>query len=186
MSTILVPLAEGFEETEAILPIDIWRRAGFHVTVAGLTNGPVRACWHTLHVPDAPFHDVSDGDYDLIYLPGGQPGANNLAADPTLGNKIQQQAQKGKWLAAICAAPLVLKKYGLLENKKFTCYPSVCKDLNPPAQSAKKRCVIDGKIITAQGPGVALELAIRVTALLGGKEKAQKINSAVLGPSLRF
>ncbi|MFH1066525.1 MAG: DJ-1 family glyoxalase III [bacterium] len=168
-SKIMVPLAEGFEEIEAIVPIDVWRRAGFQVLSAGLKSGPVRASRQTIHVPDVLLDSILDHEFDLIFLPGGRPGTDHLIAHQKLGERLQQQAASGKWIAAICAAPLVLDRLGLLKDKKFSCHPQVkaeCSHL--PSEG---RVIVDQKIVTASGPGAAMELALTVVQLLASSEK---------------
>ena len=175
---VLVPLAEGFEEIEAITPIDIWRRANFQVITAGLTPNPIRASRQTTHVAEAFLDDVLHENFDLIFLPGGQPGANNLAAHEKLGQRLQKQAADNLYIAAICAAPLVLHKYGLLKNKQFTCHPSVREQLG--ASPSSKPFVTDGKIITAPGAGAALPFALEIVKIFSGEQKAREIAGAIL------
>ena len=123
--TVLVPLAEGFEELEAITVIDLLRRAGIDVTVAGLGDGPVRASRGTQVLPDTTLDAVAARDWDMVVLPGGLPGADHLAADDRLRQLLQEHAGAGRWTAAICAAPKVLVAAGLLEGKRATAYPGV-------------------------------------------------------------
>lgn len=174
---ILVPLAEGFEEMEAIVPIDVWRRAGFEVVTAGLKSGNIKASRQTTHVPDALLDDVLESDYDLIFLPGGQPGTNNLAAHGKFGEKLKKQAAQNKMIAAICAAPMVLYRLGLLKGKKFTCHPSVREELK---EFSDARVVVDGKIITAPGPGAAMGLAFEVVKIFAGEQKVSEIRKAMM------
>lgn len=173
-------MAKGFEEIEAIAPIDIWRRAEYEVTSAGLSEGPVRASRGTVHVPDALLDEAIGRKFDLIFLPGGRPGADHLAAHKKLGEKLREQAAAGKWIAAICAAPIALKAHGILADKKFICHPSVRDELNPPA--IEERIVIDekAKLATAPGAGAAMELALEVVKILSGEEKVSQIRKAMV------
>jgi 4-methyl-5(b-hydroxyethyl)-thiazole monophosphate biosynthesis len=176
--SILVPLADGFEEIEAIVPVDVWRRAGFSVTTAALTANPLTATRQTRHLADSLLAEVIDRDFDLIYLPGGRPGADHLAANRQLLKKLQQQAAAQKWLVAICAAPLALNAAGLLAGKKFTCHPAAVgelSDVSPPAE----RIVIDGKLVTGIAAGAAFELALTVVRLIGGPDAAAKVNQGL-------
>lgn len=175
---IMVPLAEGFEEIEAIIPIDVWRRAGFQVTSAGVKSGPVRASRQTVHIPDVLLDNVLDREFDLIFLPGGRPGTDHLIAHQKLGERLQQQAADDKWIAAICAAPLVLDRLGLLKGKRFSCHPHIkaeCSHL--PTEG---RVIVDQKLVTAPGPGVAMELALTVVQLLASSEKRNIIGQGLV------
>lgn len=176
---VLVPLAKGFEEIEAIVPIDVFRRAGFEVLSAGLSGEKVKAARATMHQPDVLLDRVLEEDFDLIYLPGGQPGANNLAAHAALGKRLRRQAEEGRWLAAICAAPLVLEKAGLLPGRKFVCHPGAAKDIasGTPRDAA---VVMDGKLITGRAAGAAMELALTVVRELAGPEKVREVNQGLI------
>jgi len=120
MPRVLVPLAEGFEELEAVTIIDLLRRAGVEVIVAGLEAGPVRASRGTVILPDESLYNVIDQDFDMIVLPGGLPGADHLNNDVRLREKLQEMSESGRYVAAICAAPKVLASAGLLKGKKAT------------------------------------------------------------------
>lgn len=176
---VLVPLAEGFEEIEAIVPIDVFRRAGFAVFSAGLAGDRVKAARATVHQPDVLLSEVLEDPFDLIYLPGGQPGANHLAAHEALGRRLQRQAEEGRWLAAICAAPLVLEKAGLLRGRAFVCHPGAAKEISSgsPRDAA---VVVDGKLITGRAAGAAMELALTVVRELAGAEKVEEVDQGLL------
>lgn len=177
--SVLVPLAEGFEEIEAIVPVDVWRRAGFAVTMAALTVNPLTATRGTRHLADVRLADVIDSEFDLIYLPGGRPGADNLATDGALLEKLRRQAAAQKWLAAICAAPLVLNAAGLLRGKKFTCHPSAAGEL-PGVAPLSERIVIDDKLVTGIAAGAAYELALTVVKLVAGAAAVEQVNQGLL------
>ncbi|MDR1304712.1 MAG: DJ-1/PfpI family protein [Verrucomicrobiales bacterium] len=177
---ILVPLADGFEEIEAIVPVDVWRRAGFAVTTAALAANPVTAARRTRHLADTALSAAMGREFDLIYLPGGQPGADALAADVDLLEKLRRHAAGGRWLAAICAAPLALRAAGLLRDKQFTCHPSVAADLTGSAAPSAARVVVDGKLITGRAAGAAFELALTVVRLVGGAAAAAEVNQGLL------
>src|ERR1051326_2691443 len=126
MKRVLVPLAPGFEEIEAITVIDILRRAGVEVTVAGTHNGPIEASRKTKHLPDCTLDDVRADDFDMIVLPGGSPGVTNLRNDARIRHIIETLQAKNRRIAAICAAPSVLSAYGVLKGRAAICAaPSV-------------------------------------------------------------
>ena len=173
-------LAQGFEEIEALCPLDLLRRAGLEVLTVGIggkeITGAHGICVHA---------DVADSDYDatmtpeLVFLPGGMPGTLNLADSPLVLHTIREAQKNGNYLAAICAAPSILGDMGLLEGKEAICYPGF-EDRLTGARISDKRVVVDGKIITAAGMGVALEMGLTLVALLCGKEKAEQLRHAVI------
>jgi DJ-1 family protein len=178
MSTrVLIPLAEGFEDIEAIVPIDVWRRAGLEVTTAGLIAGSITASRKTRHLPDVLLDDVLDQPFDLIYLPGGRPGADNLASHKKLMEKVTNHFKVGGWLAAICAAPLGLDRAGLLDGKRFTCHPTIHSEIkNKPIN---ERIVVDGKLITGIAAGAAMELGFKVVEIIKGGEAFTDLNKGL-------
>jgi len=181
MRKVLVPLAPGFEEIEAITVIDILRRAGVDVVVAGTQPGPIEASRKTKHLPDCALDDVRAEDFDMIVLPGGQPGANNLRANARLKQIIQTLQQRDRHVAAICAAPGVLSAFGVLKGRTATSHPSVRAEV---ASAAKKvsddRVVVDGPIVTSQAAGTAMEFAFKLVEVLCGPDKAAEVNRGVL------
>jgi len=181
MSKVLVPLAPGFEEIEAITIIDILRRAGVDVVVAGTKSGPIEASRKTKHLADCTLDGVQAGDFDMIVLPGGQPGATNLRQDPRIREFIETvQARNGR-VAAICAAPTVLAAYGVLRGRTATSHPSVRDEV---AASSKKisdeRVVVDGPVVTSQAAGTAMEFAFKLVEILCGPDKVAEVNRGVL------
>ena len=176
---VLVPLAEGFEEIEAIVPIDVFRRAGLEVLVAGLEKGSVMASRQTVHLPDAWLEDVLHESFDLIYLPGGQPGANHLAAHLGLRGKLREQVKAGQWLSAICAAPLALEKANLLVGHSFVCHPGAAKEI-ASGVPRDATVVVDGKLITGRSAGAAMELALTVLRELMGAAKVREVNEGLI------
>ncbi len=177
MPTVLVVLAEGFEEIEAITPIDVLRRAGATVTVAALVDGIHITGRNgiTLHA-DVPLSGVEARDFDCIFLPGG-PGVKNLRADPRVRQLLLRQQAAGRWIAAICAAPTVLHDAGLLAGKNYTAHFSVANEL--PAIRAADRTVVDGKILTSRGAGTALDFGLLLIERLFSAEKAQEISRSI-------
>jgi 4-methyl-5(b-hydroxyethyl)-thiazole monophosphate biosynthesis len=175
MKRVLVPLAPGFEEIEAITIIDILRRAGVQVTVAGTQPGVIEASRQTKHLPDCLLKDVRAEDFDMVVLPGGMPGTINLRNDPHLKNLLLQCRQ----VAAICAAPTVLSDYGLLADRAATCHPSVREKL-VAGKISDARVVVDGHVVTSQAAGTAMEFAFQLVELLCGSDKVAEVNRGVL------
>ena len=179
MSRVLVPLAEGFEEIEAATLIDVLRRAEVEVVVAGL-DGPeaVLGCHEMRVLPDVAFEDV-EGDFDLVVLPGGAKGTENLAASAPLRAMLRERAKQGQLVAALCAAPFVLDQAGVLPRDAYTCYPGFEGRFDTPG-----RChdtVVDaGTVVTSQGPATAMEFALHLVMRLRGQAAAQEIGRALL------
>lgn len=162
---ILVPLAPGFEEIEAIVPIDLWRRANFTVITAGLVPGPITASRQTRHLPDALLSEVLEQPFDLIYLPGGRPGADALRDCAPLLTRLRQHADSGQRIAAICAAPLALEAAGLLYDRTWTGHPTIQDEIRS-GTCTRLPLQIDGNLFTAQAAGVAAELALTLIRAL--------------------
>ena len=177
MPTVLVLLADGFEEIEALAPVDLLRRAEIDVTVASLSENrhATGRSGLTAHA-DAALSTVQGQVFDLLFLPGGA-GVKNLRADPRVRELVQQQHAAGRWLAAICAAPTVLNDCGLLAGKRYTAHFSVANEL--PAILAAERIVTDGKITTSRGAGTAVEFGLHLVALLTSASKAAEISKAI-------
>jgi 4-methyl-5(b-hydroxyethyl)-thiazole monophosphate biosynthesis len=181
MKKVLVPLAPGFEEIEAITVIDILRRAGVDVVVAGTQSGPIEASRRTRHIPDCTLDEVRAEDFDMIVLPGGQPGAANLRQDPRIRRIIETLQAKERQIAAICAAPTVLSAYGVLKGHTATSHPTVRVEVAAGSKSVSdQRVVIDGSIVTSQAAGTAMEFAFALVGILCGPDKAAEVNRSVL------
>jgi 4-methyl-5(b-hydroxyethyl)-thiazole monophosphate biosynthesis len=178
--TALVILAEGFEEVEAIAPVDVLRRAGVRVTLAGVNSLIVKSSRNIGVQTDALLKDIK-GLPDAVILPGGLPGAANLAKSGEVAKLVKQMSAAGKLVTAICAAPaVVLAPLGILDGKKATCYPGCESDFSDKTVHSKERVVIDGDIITSQGPGTALEFALAIAARLTGQEMADTVRGKML------
>jgi protein deglycase len=171
---ILVPLADGFEEIEAVTIIDMLRRAGAAVTSAYLKKNPVTGSHGITITADKSIDDIRSSDFDCIVLPGGMPGSGNLKEDPRVIGMVQEFAAGGKLTAALCAAPMVLGHAGVLKGKRATCFPGY-EDQMTGALPVADPVVRDGKIITGRGPGCAVPFTLEVTAALFGKETAAKL-----------
>ncbi|XP_002980406.2 protein DJ-1 homolog A isoform X2 [Selaginella moellendorffii] len=178
---VLVPVADGTEEMEAVIVIDVLRRAGAHVTVASVGQEPkVTASRGVKLVADAIVSECGDEKYDLVVLPGGMPGAEHLRDSKALEDITRGQAQEQRAYAAICAAPAVaLESWGLLNGLKATCYPSFVSKLSDPS-SAESRVVKDGLVVTSRGPGTAMEFALTLVEQLYGKEKTQEVSKGLI------
>lgn len=170
MKKIAVILAEGFEEIEAIAPIDILRRADFQVDVYGLTEYITGS--HDIIVRADYVLNETLRNYDVILLPGGLAGAMNLRDHPLVIESLKQIDPANQFVAAICAAPIVLERAGLLEGRKYTHFPGLEDELASGELQKDATVVVDGHIITARGAGVALEFAYTLVDILGGNNQA--------------
>lgn len=179
MPRVAVILADGFEEVEAVAVIDVLRRAEIDTVVAGLHDGPVASARKVKVLPDTVIDTVKAEDFDMVVLPGGQPGSDNLNADPRVKDLIRSFSQKGKLTGAICAAPYVLGNAGVLRGKRATSYPSY-KDRLGGALYEEKAVVSDGNVLTSRGAGTALSFGLAIVEKLAGGEKARKIKDAML------
>lgn len=178
MKTVLVPLAPGCEELEAVTIIDILRRAGIVVVSAGLDAGPVKASRGTVLVPDTTLDEALKQDYDMVALPGGQPGTNNLKADGRIIALTQKMARQEKYVAAVCAAPSVLAQAGLLDGKRATSFPGALDGFS--AVNVQPGTVVeDGNLITSRGPGTAMDFALALVERLAGRSKRDEVEAAL-------
>lgn len=165
MTKVAVVLAPGFEEIEAITPIDVLRRAGIEVDVLGFSQEVTGSHAITIRADKLWSGDLSA--YDMIVLPGGLPGSNHLRDDQKLIEALQTAHKAGKWLAAICAAPKVLGRAGLLDGRTYTCFPGVEEEIGT-GHFKPDIVVEDDRIITGRGAGVSLAFAYRLVEVLGG------------------
>lgn len=183
MATVLVPLADGCEELEAVTIVDILRRAGIDVVTAGLDDQLVRASRGVRIMPDTNLDEALTRDYDMVVLPGGLPGADNLDEDPRVKELLKKMANSERFTAAICAAPKVLANAGLLRGKKATAYPGSLDSVNHQAQLVSGDAVVrDGKVITSRGPGTAMDFALALIEALTGKAKRDEVERALVRP----
>ncbi|MFA6506096.1 MAG: DJ-1 family glyoxalase III [Treponemataceae bacterium] len=177
---VIVFLADGFEEVEAVTPIDYLRRAGADVTVAGIGGLTIKSSRGLRVQADASVIDVEAVAWDAVVVPGGMPGAANIAADTVCSKLIKSAVAKDHLVAAICAAPaVVLSPLGLLSGRRFTCFPGMEKDVSG-ARWSDERVVVDGNLITSRAAGTAGEWSLAIVAKLFGEESALKIAKAVL------
>jgi protein deglycase len=183
MARVLVPLAQGCEELEAVTIIDLLRRAQIEVVSAGLQPGPVKASRGTVLIPDTTLEAVVDQDFDMMVLPGGMPGAENLKNDKRVKDLLQRLAAGGKYVAAICAAPMVLAESGLLDGRNATGYPGFLDRMAVPGMIYRSEPVVmDGKIVTSRGPGTAMDFALTLIGLLAGDETRNKVEAGLVRP----
>ena len=185
MSRVLVPLAEGFEEIEAITVVDLLRRAGIEVHTAALAGRQVTGSHGITVTSDRLLEDARASDYDMIVLPGGLPGADHLKADARVTSLLREFAAAGRYTAAICAAPGVLAHAGLLAGRAATSFPGfLTPDSAPGLRLRDDPVVIDGKVATSRGPGTAMDFGLALIELLEGAEARQRVQER-LRPGLR-
>jgi 4-methyl-5(b-hydroxyethyl)-thiazole monophosphate biosynthesis len=189
MARVLVPLAAGCEELEAVTVIDLLRRAQIEVVAAGLVPGPVRASRGTMLMPDCTLDAALDEslplhDYDMIVLPGGQPGATNLEHDARILALLKKMAAAGKFIAAICAAPKVLAVAGLLDGKRATSYPGALDAQRFPTIQLETRAVVrDGQVLTSRGPGTAMDFALTLIEVLADHATRDRVEAGLVRPA---
>jgi 4-methyl-5(b-hydroxyethyl)-thiazole monophosphate biosynthesis len=181
MAKVLVPLAAGCEELEAVTIIDLLRRAGVEVVTAGLEPGIVKASRGTQLVPDTNLDSVLMDDFDMIVLPGGMPGAQHLKEDRRVQALLKKMAGENKYTAAICAAPIALAEAGLLSGRKATGYPGVLEKLGLTDITVRNDAVIkDGKVVTSRGPGTAMDFALELIEILVGESKRKEVEAGLV------
>ena len=179
---VLVPVADGCEEIEAVCIIDILRRAGADVTVASVDQLQITASRGVRLTADCLISDCSDQIFDLIALPGGMPGAEHFRDSTQLVEMLKRQREEGRFYAAICASPaVVFQPHHLLAGKKATCHPGR-KNTLENKEAADSRVVVDGTCITSQGPGTAMEFALKLVEFLLGTEKMKEVEGPLIMP----
>ena len=179
----LVPLANGCEELEAVTVVDLLRRAQIEVVTAGLAEGPIRASRGVVLVPDNTLAQAHTEDFDALVLPGGQPGADNLAADVRVLALIERLVDGGKFVAAICAAPKVLAAAGVLNGRRATCFRgAIDTKMYPHIRLENAPVVVDGNVVTSRGPGTAMDFALELIHLLCGQVRRDAVEENLLRP----
>jgi 4-methyl-5(b-hydroxyethyl)-thiazole monophosphate biosynthesis len=176
MKRVLVPLAEGFEEIEATTIVDILRRAGIEVVIASLTGHPVTGSHGIRITADTPLAALAEQEFDMIALPGGMPGAEHLKKDSRVAEIIRRLHAKGRPVAAICAAPMVLAAAGVLEGRRATSFPGFLEDATA-ATVVGDAVVVDRGVITSRGPGTAMDFALTLVETLAGRSVRESIES---------
>jgi len=175
IKSALVVVAEGFEDIEAVAPVDLMTRAGIAVTVAGIRPGSVKAAYGTTIVPDCDVNQLQDSAFDAVVFPGAVQNAESLAGDPQIVALVRQYNSSGKLVAAICASPshLLGEAAGILKGKRATGHPEFHDRLAATGAIVTDDDVtVDGNIITGRGPGAALHFALRIVEYLAGRETA--------------
>ena len=173
---VLVPLVNGFEEIEAISAVDVLRRADFDVVTAGLPGTMVEGNRGVKVIADMMLKDINPDDFDVLVLPGGS-GCSDLVKSSKMMETIRHFSSKDKVIAAICYAPVLLAREGLLKDKRATVYPGNERELPKPRGD---RVVVDGNLITSQGPGTAIEFSLAIVEKLAGKPKADSLRKGIV------
>jgi len=179
---ILIPMAVGCEELEAVTMINLFRRAGFQVVTACLDDERkvVKCARGTMIIPDSTLDEALKDDYDLLVLPGGQPGTDNLRKDNRIIKLVQEMNAGNRYVAAICAAPMVLGEAGVLNGKKATSYPGSLDGLGLPGiEFVDESVVVDGKVVTSKGPGTAMDFALKLIEILVGDDIRRRVEGGL-------
>ena len=179
MSDVLIPLARGFEEIEAVTLIDLLRRADINVTTAALNGLTVIGAHQVSVLADTTLDEVASRTFDMVVLPGGLPGADHLNADPRI-HTILKRHQSEQWIGAICAAPKVLLDAGVADDLELTAYPGVLAKETSKVSVSEEAVVCDGKVITSRSPGTAIDFALKIIETLKGKDKCREIEASLV------
>jgi len=179
MAKVCVPLAEGFEEIEAISLIDVMRRGGIEVIVAGVDKELVAGANGITVKADTDIKEVKADDLDMVVLPGGWGGTHILAENETVQQLLREMKEKEKIVGAICAAPFALKQAGVL-NDRYTCYPSVEEQIGTDGYTDKEKVVIDGNVMTSRGPGTAICFGLAIVRKLIGEDVYEQLKGGLL------
>ena len=180
MPSVLVPLAQGCEELEAVTIIDLLRRAKVDVISASIDGDIITASRGNRLLADRSLEDIIDLEFDMVVLPGGLPGADHLRDDPRIIQLLQRMAAGNKYTAAICAAPKVLAKAGLLEGKQATAFPGTLEKLALSDTHIRTDAVVcDGKVITSKGPGTAMDFTLYLIELLCGPDRRREVDAGL-------
>lgn len=178
MKKIIVPIADGFEEIETMTVVDVLRRAGAEVTLAGVRAEALKGSRGVQVLPDTEISGQETG-LDMIVIPGGQPGVDHLRGDARVLGLLKKMKQDGKWIGSICAGILVLRDAELTEGLRFTCYPGFETQVDN-GEFNPARVVQHGYFITSRGPGTAMEFALKLVEALYGEDKAEELFEQVL------
>ncbi len=179
MASVLIPLAEGFEEIEAVSIIDVLRRGGVEVTTAYLYNREVNGANGITILANTKIDDVRSEDFDMIVLPGGMPGSLNLKEDERVQKLLKEFDEKDKNIGAICAAPIALEEAGVLKEG-YTCYPSYEEQIKTGGFTDAKKVVKTSNILTSRGPGTAICFALEIVKELVGEETHSQLKAGLL------
>jgi 4-methyl-5(b-hydroxyethyl)-thiazole monophosphate biosynthesis len=177
MKKVLIALAEGFEEIEALATADVLKRAGLEVVLAGLPGTMIKGRSGIKVVTDKRIDEVDSKDFDCLVLPGGNPGYINLGKSKKVVELINEFDRQKKQIAAICAAPSILAKAGILDDRRATIFPGMEREVPRPRSG---KVVVDGHIITSQGPGTTLDFALEIVKNLVGKSQADEVRRDIV------
>jgi len=177
---VLILLAEGFEEIEAVTIMDVLRRAGLQVTVAGVGSTEITGAHDIRIISDVVLDQYQDTP-DAVILPGGMPGSENLKLSSKVSEIIKKVYSQKKLVGAICAAPAIaLGPTGILDGKKATCFPGFERHLPSSVKFSEDRVVVDGNVVTSRGPGTSLEFSLKIVEQLSGKEISDQMKERML------
>lgn len=176
---VYILLAPGFEEAEALVPADLLRRANIETALVSITGEPVPGSHGVTVTADTDLDGVDLSKADMVVLPGGGPGYKNLGKEPRVERLVKETAEKGLWMAAICAAPTLLGKWGLLTGKEAVCYPGMEEGLTGAQVRAASGVVVDGKIITGRAAGSAFDFGLALIEALEGEGAAQQVRNGI-------
>ncbi len=172
-------MAPGFEEIEAITCLDLLRRASIPIVSVGLSDGVIMASRETRHIADLAFEEVAEKTWDLLILPGGAEGVVNLRKEDRVRQMVLRHSQQRKWVAAICAAPTLLAEWGLLQDQRFTCHPTVQSTIQASGLELDQRVVVSGHFITSLAAGSSIEFSYEIIRQLRGEESVRQVNRGV-------
>lgn len=176
---VCILLGPGFEEAEALVPADLLRRAGVEVALTALEGDLVPGSHGITVKADASLAQIDPDAIDLIFLPGGMGGVSALGSDPRVAQLVRQVHRKGRYVAAICAAPTLLAAFGLLENKRAVCYPGMEREMAGAVLYPSVPYVVEDNLITGEAAGSAFPFGLKLVELLKGPEEAQRVKDAV-------
>ena len=176
---VYILLAPGFEEAEALVPVDMLRRANIETATVSITGEPVPGSHGVTVTADITLDRVDLSRADMIVLPGGGPGYKNLGKEPRVEQLVREAAEKGLWLAAICAAPTLLGRWGLLEGKDAVCYPGMEEGLTGAQPRMDRGVVVDGKVITGRAAGSAFDFGLALVEALAGAAEADQVRHGI-------
>lgn len=176
---VYILLAPGFEEAEALVPVDMLRRANIETATVSITGEPVPGSHGVTVLADVTLDDVDLSRADMIVLPGGGPGYKNLGKEPRVEQLVRKAAEKDLWVAAICAAPTLLGRWGLLEGKNAVCYPGMEEGLTGAQPQMDQGVVVAGKVITGRAAGSAFDFGLTLVETLAGKEESDKVRHGI-------
>lgn len=179
MAKVLIPIATGFEEIEALTLVDVLRRAEIEVVMAGLSEDMPSGAHGVSIKTDTMLENVKVDDFDMMLLPGGLPGAEYLAKSQKVQSLLKEFDEKKKYIGAICAAPWALRTARVLKDS-YTCYPSFEKTIGEDGYDSQKDVVIDKNIMTSRGPGTAMKFALEIVKSLRGEKVFEDVKNGLL------